>query len=108
MVRETRLTPDRLIYPLFVAPGKGVRKEIGSLPGCFHLSVDEAAREAREVESLGNAGPILFGLPAHKDPVGCEGYPDDGVVPEAVRAIRAACRDLLVMTAVCLCECASH
>ncbi len=108
MVRETRLTPDRLIYPLFVVPGAGVRKEIGSLPGCFHLSVDEAAREAREVESLGIAGVILFGLPEAKDPKGTQGYAEDGVVPQAVRAIRAECKELLVVTDVCLCEYTSH
>jgi porphobilinogen synthase len=108
MVRETRLTPDRLIYPLFVVPGEGVRREIGSLPGCFHLSVDEAAREARAVEALGIAGVILFGLPESKDPQGTQGYTDDGVVPRAVRAIRAECRELLVMTDVCLCEYTSH
>jgi porphobilinogen synthase len=108
MVRETRLTPDRLIYPLFVVPGEGVRREISSLPGCFHLSVDEAAREAREVEGLGIAGVILFGLPEGKDPQGTQGYTDDGVVPRAVRAIRAECRELLVMTDVCLCEYTSH
>ena len=108
MVRETRLTPDRLIYPLFVVPGGGVRKEIGSLPGCFHLSVDEAAREAREVESLGIAGVILFGLPEGKDPRGTQGYAEDGVVPNAVRAIRSECKELLVVTDVCLCEYTSH
>jgi porphobilinogen synthase len=108
MVRETRLTPERLIYPLFVVPGEGVRREISSLPGCFHLSVDEAAREAREVEGLGIAGVILFGLPEGKDPQGTQGYTDDGVVPRAVRAIRAECRELLVMTDVCLCEYTSH
>jgi porphobilinogen synthase len=108
MVRETRLTPEQLIYPLFVTPGKGTRKEIGSLPGCFHLSADEAAKEAHEVESLGIAGVILFGLPEGKDPEGTQGYADDGVVQEAVRAIRAACRDLLVITDVCLCEYTSH
>jgi porphobilinogen synthase len=108
MVRETRLTPDRLIYPLFVVPGSGVRTEIGSLPGCFHLSVDMAAREAREVESLGIAGVILFGLPEGKDPQGTQGYAEDGVVPRAVRAIRAECKDLLVVTDVCLCEYTSH
>jgi porphobilinogen synthase len=106
--RETRLTPDRLIYPLFVAPGRGLRREIPSLPGCFHLSVDEAAREAREVESLGIAGVILFGLPEGKDPVGTQGYAEDGVVQQAVRAIRAECRELLVVTDVCLCEYTSH
>ncbi len=108
MVRETRVTPEHLIYPLFIAPGEGVRREIPSLPGCFHLSADEAAREAREVESLGIAGVILFGLPRAKDPVGSEGYAEDGVVQQGVRAIRSECRELLVMTDVCLCEYTSH
>jgi porphobilinogen synthase len=108
MVRETRLVPERLIYPLFVTPGQGVRREIGSLPACFHLSPDEAAREAREVESLGIGGVILFGLPSAKDPRGSEGWAEDGVVQKAVRAIRAECRDLLVVTDVCLCEYTSH
>jgi porphobilinogen synthase len=108
MVRETRLTPDRLIYPLFVVPGSGVRREIGPLPGCFHLSVDEVVKECREVESLGIAGVILFGLPEGKDPQGSQGYTEDGVVPRAVRAIRAECKDLLVVTDVCLCEYTSH
>jgi len=108
MVRETRLAPPQLIYPLFVAPGRGLRREIPSLPGCFHLSAEEAAREAREVEALGIGGVILFGLPEGKDPLGTQGYADDGVVQEAIRAIRAACRDLLVVTDVCLCEYTSH
>jgi len=108
LVRETRVAPEQLIYPLFVAPGEGLRREIPSLPGCFHLSVDQAAKEAREVESLGIAGVILFGLPAAKDAAGSEGYAEDGVVQKAVRAIRAACRDLLVITDVCLCEYTSH
>jgi porphobilinogen synthase len=108
MVRETTLSPANLIYPLFVAPGEGLRREIPSLPGCFHLSVDEAAREAEEVERLGIGGVMLFGLPSAKDPVGSEGYADDGVVQNAVRAIRAASKELLVVTDVCLCEYTSH
>jgi porphobilinogen synthase len=108
LVRETRLTPAELIYPLFVCPGSGVRREIPSLPGCFHLSPDEAAKQAREVEGLGIAGVILFGLPEGKDPEGSQGYADDGVVQQAIRAIRAACSDLLVITDVCLCEYTSH
>ena len=108
MVRETHLTPEHLVYPLFVAPGKGFREEISSLPGCFHLSPDEAAREAEEVERLGIGGVILFGLPETKDPVGSEGYTEDGVVQQAVRAIRGACSELVVMTDVCLCEYTSH
>jgi porphobilinogen synthase len=108
LVRETRLTADRLIYPLFVVPGRGVRREIASLPGCFHLSADEAAREAREAERLGIAGVLLFGLPERKDPEGTEGWADSGVVQQATRAIRAQCPDLLVVTDVCLCEYTSH
>jgi porphobilinogen synthase len=108
MVRETRVTPEHLVYPLFVAPGTGVRREISSLPGCFHLSVDEVAREAVEIERLGVGGVILFGLPSAKDPTGSEAVADDGVVQEATRAIRAACSELLVITDVCLCEYTSH
>jgi porphobilinogen synthase len=108
LVRETRLVPAQLVYPLFVAPGSRLRREIASLPGCFHLSVDEAAREAQEVERLGIGGVILFGLPEGKDATGSQGYAEDGVVQQAVRAIRAASKDLLVMTDVCLCEYTSH
>ena len=108
LVRETTVTPGQLIYPLFVVPGQGVRREIETLPGCFHLSADEAAREALAVERLGVAGVILFGLPAGKDEQGSQGLSADGVVPTAVRAIRAACVDLLVITDVCLCEYTSH
>jgi porphobilinogen synthase len=108
MVRETTVSPAHLVYPLFVAPGEGLRREIPSLPGCFHLSVDETAREAEAVEKLGIGGVILFGLPSAKDPAGSEGYADDGVVQKAVRAIRSACKELLVVTDVCLCEYTSH
>ena len=108
LIRETRVTPEQLIYPLFVVPGSGLRREIASLPGCFHLSPDEAAGEAREVEALGIAGVILFGLPEAKDALGSEGYSDEGVVQRAIRAIRSECRELLVATDVCLCEYTSH
>ncbi len=108
LVRETRVSPQQLIYPLFVVPGSGLRREISSLPGCFHLSPDQAAREAREVEALGIAGVILFGLPEGKDPLGTQGYADTGVVQQAIRAIRAECKELLVVTDVCLCEYTSH
>jgi porphobilinogen synthase len=108
MVRETRLQPQSLVYPLFVVPGKGVRREISSLPGCFHLSADEAAEEARQVEGLGIAGILLFGLPTGKDPMGSEAWAEDGVVQQAVRAIREVCQELLVLTDVCLCEYTSH
>jgi porphobilinogen synthase len=108
MVRETTLTPASLIYPLFVTAGNGIRREIPSLPDCYHLSVDQVAREAEVVEKLGIGGVILFGLPSAKDPVGSEGYADDGVVPQAIRAIRRVCKELLVVTDVCLCEYTSH
>jgi porphobilinogen synthase len=108
MVRESHVSAEQLVYPLFVAPGRGLRREIASLPGCFHLSVDEAAREAQEVERRGVGGVILFGLPEAKDPLGSEGYADDGVVQQAVRAIRATCSELVVVTDVCLCEYTSH
>lgn len=108
LVRETSLTPEHLVYPLFVKAGEGIRTEIPSLPGCFHLSADEAAREAREVEKLGIGGVILFGLPEGKDPKGTEGLSEDGVVPRSIRAIRAECREIVVMTDVCLCEYTSH
>jgi porphobilinogen synthase len=108
LVRETRLAAEQLVYPLFVAPGSAYRREIPSLPGCFHLSADEAAREAAEVAELGLGGVILFGLPKGKDPVGSQGYAEDGVVQEATRAIRARAPELLVMTDVCLCEYTSH
>jgi porphobilinogen synthase len=108
LVRETRVTPEQLVYPLFVAPGSGLRREIASLPGCFHFSPDTAAAEARDVERLGIAGVILFGLPGAKDSLGTGAYSDDGVVQQAIRAIRSECRDLLVVTDVCLCEYTSH
>jgi porphobilinogen synthase len=108
MVRETTLTPASLIYPLFVTAGNGIRREIPSLPDCYHLSVDQVAREAEVVEKLGIGGVILFGLPSAKDPVGSEGYADDGVVQQAIRAIRSVCKELLVVTDVCLCEYTSH
>src|SRR3990172_12264217 len=82
-VRETTLSPANLIYPLFVAPGEGLRREIASLPGCYHLSVDQVAREAEEVEKLGIGGGMLFGLPPAKDPGGAQGYAGDGVVQQA-------------------------
>ncbi len=108
LVRETRLSAEQLVYPLFVAPGSSFRREIPSLPGCFHLSADEAAKEAAEVAALGLGGVILFGLPEGKDPLGSQGYAENGVVQQATRAIRRAAPELLVMTDVCLCEYTSH
>ncbi len=108
LVRETRLTPTGFIYPLFICPGEGVRKEISSMPGVFNISVDEAVREAREVESLGVGGIILFGLPEKKDEVATGAWADDGIVQRATRAIKREVRSLVVMGDVCLCEYMSH
>ena len=109
MVRETRLSPDDFIYPLFVQPGTKVRREVKSMPGVFQLSVDEAVREAKEVRDLGIPGVILFGIPEHKDAVGSEGYADNGIIQKAVRAIKKATGDaLVVITDVCLCEYTDH
>jgi porphobilinogen synthase len=108
LVRETHLTVEDLIQPLFAVHGRGVRQEIPSMPGCFHLSVDELAREAKEVAAMGIPGIILFGLPAAKDAVGSEAYAEDGIIQQAVRAVKDTVSDLLVITDVCLCEYTSH
>ena len=108
LVRETHLTIEDLIQPLFVVHGRGVRQEISSMPGCFHLSVDELAKEAKEVAAMGLPGIILFGLPAAKDAAGSEAYAEDGIIQQAVRAVKDTVSDLLVMTDVCLCEYTSH
>src|SRR6516164_9708626 len=103
LVRETRLAPTNFIYPLFVCPGQGVRKAIGSMPGVFNLSVDEAVEEAREAKTLGLGGIILFGLPEAKDEVATGAWADDGIVQRATQAIKSEVRDLVVIGDVCLC-----
>ncbi|MEO5936380.1 MAG: porphobilinogen synthase [Terriglobales bacterium] len=108
LVRETRLTPESFIYPLFVCPGEGVRREIGSMPGVFNLSVDEAVKEAAECKSLGIPGVILFGLPESKDDIASGAWSEDGMVQRATRAIKAEVKDVLVIGDVCLCEYMSH
>ncbi len=108
LVRETHLHREDLIQPLFVVHGRSVRQEIASMPGCFQLSVDELAKEAKETAAMGIPGVILFGIPAAKDAVGSEAYAEDGIVQQAVRAIKDTVSDLLVMTDVCLCEYTSH
>ena len=108
LVRETRLTPESMIYPIFVCPGEDVRKPINSMPGQYNLSVDNAVKLAREAESAGIAGIILFGIPKEKDELGSDAYADSGIVQEALRAIRETVRDLLLITDVCLCEYTSH
>jgi len=107
-VRETRLSPEGFVYPLFVCPGEGIRKEIRSMPGVYNLSVDEAVKEAVEVKSLGIPSIILFGLPETKDEIATGAWADDGIVQKAARAIKREVPSLLLMGDVCLCEYMSH
>jgi porphobilinogen synthase len=108
MVQETRLAPQDFIYPLFVTPGRGVRKEISSMPGNYHLSVDQVEEEVREVAELGIPAVLLFGLPERKDAVGREAYSPSGVIQQASQAIKKAVPSLLLVTDVCLCEYTDH
>ena len=110
MVRETRLRPGAFIYPLFICPGEGVRKEISSMPGVFNVSIDEAVKEAEEAEQLGLGGLLLFGLPESKDEDGSGASSDDGIVQQALRALKqtAAAAKLVLIADVCLCEYTSH
>ena len=108
MVRETTLSTDDFVYPLFVVPGKGVREPVGSMPGVFQLSVDELVRETNEVHALGIPAVILFGIPESKDAEGSSGYDPDGIVPTAIRAIKAEVPELLIWADVCLCEYTDH
>jgi porphobilinogen synthase len=108
LVRETRLTPDAFVYPIFVCPGEGIRKEVRSMPGVFNLSVDEAVKEAEQVYSLGVPAVILFGLPEKKDDVATGAWSDDGIVQQAARALKRAVPELILMGDVCLCEYMSH
>ena len=110
LVRETSVEPGDLIYPLFICPGEGVRREISSMPGVFNLSVDEAVREAELAASLGVGGLLFFGLPASKDEQGTGAWAEDGIVQQALRAIKSssASKKLVLIGDVCLCEYTSH
>jgi porphobilinogen synthase len=108
MVRETTLDAGDLIYPLFVVPGTGVRTEISSMPGVFHLSVDQLEAEAAEILSLGIPAVILFGLPESKDEAGSGAFAVDGIVQQAIRELKAKAPELYVITDVCMCEYTSH
>ncbi|HEY3331221.1 MAG TPA: porphobilinogen synthase [Capsulimonadaceae bacterium] len=108
LVRETTLSAGDLIYPLFAVPGSGVRNEISSMPGIFHLSIDKLVDEARKAADAGVPGVLLFGLPESKDEVGSGAYAVDGIVQRATEAVKDAIPDLLVITDVCLCEYTSH
>lgn len=108
LVRETRLSVTNLIYPLFVGPGTNTVRPIASMPGIAQMSVDRAVAECRETAALGIPAVILFGIPEKKDAIGSEAYADHGVVQQAVRAVKEAVPDLIVMTDVCLCEYTDH
>jgi porphobilinogen synthase len=108
MVRETRLSPDDFVVPFFVRPGKGERRPIASMPGQFQLSVDELARDAKELPKLGLGAVILFGIPSKKDAVGSGAWARNGIVQSAVKAVKDASPGLVVITDVCLCEYTDH
>ena len=108
LVRETSLDPSDLVYPLFVVPGEGVRNPVSSMPGVDQLSVDRLAAEAAELSALGVKATLLFGIPSSKDPHGMESYAEDGVVQNAIRALKEASPELVVVTDVCMCEYTDH
>ena len=110
LVRETHLHPGALVYPLFLCPGEGVRKEVASMPGVFNLSIDEAVKEAESCAALGLGGLLLFGLPAEKDDLATGAYASDGIVQQGLRAFKAdrALDPLVLVADVCLCEYTSH
>jgi porphobilinogen synthase len=108
LIRETRLSADQFIYPLFVKPGKNVREEIPSMPGVFRLSVDQLAAEAKECLELGIRAVILFGLPDKKDAMGTGAHIKDGIIQRAIREIKNKVPEMMVVTDVCLCEYTDH
>jgi porphobilinogen synthase len=108
LVRETRLDVEDLIYPMFAIHGRGVREPVASMPGQARLTVDELVKDVKDIASMGIPGIILFGLPEDKDPRGSEAYAEDGIVQQAVRAVKDTVPDLLVLTDVCLCQYTSH
>jgi len=108
LVRETRVTVEQLVQPLFVVPGRGVERPVGSMPGIAQLSVDRAAEDCRRLADLGVPAVILFGIPEHKDARGSGATDPDGIIPRALRAIRQAVPGLLLITDVCLCEYTDH
>jgi porphobilinogen synthase len=108
MVRETALRVDDFVYPLFAVHGRGVREAISSMPGQYRLSIDELLKECKDAASMGIPAVLLFGLPRDKDPRGTEAYAEDGIIQQAVRAVKDTIPDLLVITDVCLCEYTSH
>src|SRR5580698_4744023 len=108
LVREVHLRPGNLIYPLFICPGEGIRREVSSMPGVYNLSIDEALKEVQEAAELGLAGLLLFGLPAEKDEEASGAWAADGIVQQALRAFKPAAKKLVLIADVCLCEYTSH
>ena len=108
MVRETQLDSGDFIYPLFVVHGKGIKEEISSMPGNYHFSVDELVKEAKDVYELGIPAVLLFGIPSEKDEFGSESYSEEGIIQQAVRALKQTLPELMVITDVCMCEYTSH
>ena len=108
MIRETSLSLDHLVYPLFAVPGKGVREQIGAMPGCYQMSVDNVVEEARELSGMGVKAVLLFGIPEKKDERGSHAWISNGIVQQAVSGIKKAVPDMYVITDVCLCEYTSH
>jgi porphobilinogen synthase len=108
LVRETRLAPEDFVLPLFVCPGNGMRREISSMPGVFNLSVDEVTKEVAAAQEIGVRSIILFGLPEAKDEVASGAYAEDGIVQRAIRAVRHASPEVIIMADTCLCEYTSH
>jgi porphobilinogen synthase len=108
LVRETVLTKNDLIYPLFVVPGTKIKNPVKSMPGVFQLSIDELVKECKDVRDLGIPAVILFGIPEHKDEVGSGAYDANGIIQQAIRAIKTEVKDLLIITDVCMCEYTSH
>jgi porphobilinogen synthase len=108
MVRETRLTPDDFVYPLFVCEGEGVRREIASMPGCFNLSIDELLKETESARRDGIRSVILFGIPDEKDQAGTQAYAEDGIVQKAIRALKRELKEVVVIADNCLCEYTDH
>lgn len=108
LIRETQLAPDQFVYPLFVVPGRKIKKEIPSMPGCFQLSIDQLKAELKEIKEVGLKAVLLFGIPEKKDEIASRAYAKDGIVQRAIAEIKSLDKDLLVITDVCLCEYTSH
>jgi porphobilinogen synthase len=108
MVRETELSKNDFIYPLFSVPGKNIRKEISSMQGVYQMSIDNIVKECEEVKSLGIPAVILFGIPPQKDEAGSGAYDPNGIIQQTVRAIKKEVPEIVVITDVCLCEYTSH